>query len=131
MTRERPTLDELAELDAGLLDPERADLLRADPRSAAGLDALAATKADLAALPAIPIPTDAKARWAAALAADPDVSKATFMSPADRNVAFLTRMRRQARRWVPRPALAAAVLLVAVIVAAGVLRAGSESPAGP
>lgn len=129
MTRERPTLEELAELDAGLLAPERAEQLRSDPRAAAGLDALADTRADLAALPPVPVPPGAEARWTAALAAispDPDVRKATFMPSGDMNVAFLTRVRRRARRWLPRPAVAAAVLLVALIVAAGVLQARSE-----
>jgi hypothetical protein len=135
MTPERPSFDELADLDAAVLEPERARELRADPRSAAGLDALAATKSDLAALPPVPVPADVQARWTAALAAaattpDPDDSKATFTSSGDVNVAFLSRARRRARRWRPRPAVAAAVLLVAVVVAAGVIRAQSE-PAGP
>jgi len=69
-----PDLDLLAELDAGLLEPGRAAQVReaalADPRSAAVLTALAATRAELAALPAPPVPAQLASRWAAALAAE-------------------------------------------------------------
>lgn len=61
----------LADLDAGLLDPTRAREVRraalADPRSAAVLHALAATRADLAAVPAPVAPPDLVAGWMAAL----------------------------------------------------------------
>lgn len=72
MSSPRPHLDELAELDAGLLDTglldaERAQALRDDPASRAVLEALAATRADLAAMAAPPVPAAVAARWAAAL----------------------------------------------------------------
>ena len=71
---ERPDLDLLADLDAGLLDPQRAHEVRtaalADPRSAAALAALAATRAELAALPDPPVPDGYAERWTAALAAE-------------------------------------------------------------
>ncbi|MDN5930824.1 MAG: hypothetical protein L0I24_07140, partial [Pseudonocardia sp.] len=66
-----PDVHLLADLDAGLLDPARAREVRraalADPRSAAVLDALAATRADLAAVPAPVVPPDLVAGWTAAL----------------------------------------------------------------
>lgn len=66
---EAPDVDLLADLDAGLLDPVRAavvrDAVRADPRSAAVLDALAATRADLAALRPPPLPPGLAQPWAA------------------------------------------------------------------
>ncbi len=66
-----PDLDLLADLDAGLLPPERAAQVRAaalaDPRSAAALDALAATRAELSGLGDPPVPSHLAARWAAAL----------------------------------------------------------------
>jgi hypothetical protein len=64
----------LADLDADLPDPQRAAHGRAaaaaDPDAAAVLDALAATRAELAALPAPDVPPDVAARWTAALAAE-------------------------------------------------------------
>ncbi|MHA6786061.1 hypothetical protein ACVGOW_34435 [Pseudonocardia saturnea] len=66
-----PDVRLLADLDAGLLDPARAREVRraalADPRSAAVLDALAATRADLAAVPVPVAPPDLVAGWMAAL----------------------------------------------------------------
>lgn len=66
-----PDVHLLADLDAGLLDPARAREVRraalADPRSAAVLHALAATRADLAAVPAPVAPSDLVAGWMAAL----------------------------------------------------------------
>lgn len=64
----------LADLDAGLLDPVRAAQVRAaaqaDPASVAALDALAATRAELAALPTPDVPGHFLARWDDALAAE-------------------------------------------------------------
>jgi hypothetical protein len=81
-----PDVPLLAELDAGLLDPGRAREVeraaRADPRSAAVLDALAATRAELAAVPAPAAPPELVAGWLAALdAAGPGTPRA---DPDDR-----------------------------------------------
>ncbi|GEL19400.1 hypothetical protein [Pseudonocardia asaccharolytica] len=61
----------LAELDAGLLDQEEAAAERAraaaDPNAAAVLDALAATRAELAALPRPTLPPPVRARLRVAL----------------------------------------------------------------
>lgn len=66
-----PDVPLLADLDAGLLAPARADEVRraaqADPRSAAVLHALTATRVDLAAVPAPVAPPDLVAGWMAAL----------------------------------------------------------------
>lgn len=76
MTRETPgpDIELLAALDAGLLDPERARSVRcaaeADPAAAHVLQALAATRAELAAEPDLTVPPEVAARWAAALAAE-------------------------------------------------------------
>lgn len=65
--RERPDVELLADLDAGVLDAERARAVRAhaaaDPASARVLDALAATRAELRALPSMQVPPDVLARW--------------------------------------------------------------------
>jgi hypothetical protein len=70
----RPDIRLLADLDAGLLDEARAREVRAaaaaDPAAQAVLDALAATRAELAALPDPPVPPALAARWSAALAAE-------------------------------------------------------------
>jgi hypothetical protein len=64
----------LAELDAGLPDPaesaHRRAAAAADPDAAVVLDALAATRAELAALPTPEVPPEVAARWAAALDAE-------------------------------------------------------------
>src|SRR5690349_5897833 len=65
----------LAELDAGLPDEvaaaRRRAVAEADPDATAVLDALAATRADLAALETPDVPLEVAARWDAALAAEP------------------------------------------------------------
>jgi hypothetical protein len=70
----RADLAALADLDAGLPDPAEAARRRAaaaaDPSAAAMLDALAATRAELAALPAPEVPPATAARWNAALEAE-------------------------------------------------------------
>jgi hypothetical protein len=110
----------LAELDAGL--PERAEAARrraaaaADPDAAAVLDALAATRAELAALPTPDVPPEVAARWAAALAAE----SRTAHRHGETHVRSAGRRRTTGRRrstWTPRRLLAAAA---AVTVVAGV-----------
>lgn len=113
----------LAELDAGLPDETRAAQLRAqaeaDPRSAAVLDALAATRADLAAHTVPPIPPEVAQRWAAALAAAAAAAPAADAPAAD---APATRRIAAGRRRAPRPALIAAAVLVIATVVFGVLQ---------
>jgi hypothetical protein len=93
----------LADLDAGLLDPATAAEVRAaaaqDPNSTAALGGLAATRAELGELADPPVPAEYAARWDAALAAE---------------AAAPPRVR--PRRRV-RPALVAAALLAATVVA--------------
>lgn len=71
MSDPTPDVALLAALDAGLVEPARAARLQAqaqaDPRAAAVLAALAATRRELADLPDPPIPPAAAGRWAAAL----------------------------------------------------------------
>ncbi|MDN5747107.1 MAG: hypothetical protein L0H64_01025 [Pseudonocardia sp.] len=113
----RPDLELLADLDAGLLEPERAERVRAaalaDPQAAAALAALTATRAELAGLPAPPVPPDVAARWAAALDAAPRRETAC-PEPA--------RARPRVLGSRPRRRVAGAVLAVAAVVA-GVLLA--------
>jgi hypothetical protein len=66
----RTDLEQFADLDAGLLDDERAARLLADPRAQAVHAALAATRAELASLHDPPVPAEFAARWDAALAAE-------------------------------------------------------------
>jgi hypothetical protein len=79
MTAPRPDrphsdLAELADLEAGVLDETRAREVRAaaesDPAARAVLEALAATRAELAALPDPSVPPTLAARWGAALQAE-------------------------------------------------------------
>src|SRR4249919_3074119 len=66
----------LAALDADLPDAARAAArrraARSDPRAAEVLDALAATRAELTALPELGVPPAVAVRWEAALAAERD-----------------------------------------------------------
>ncbi len=133
---ERPDLDLLADLDAGLLDPQRAHEVRtaalADPRSAAALAALAATRAELAAQPDPPVPDGYAERWTAALAAEsaeaPEPSRSRSAgrgAPAGHRAprsSTSTRGQLAGRPpwWRPRPALVAAALLGG-LVTVGVL----------
>jgi hypothetical protein len=81
MTAPRPDIPLLADLDAGLLDEARAREVRAaaeaDPAARAVLEALAATRAELAALPDPPVPPGLRARWSAALEAEQARRRAT------------------------------------------------------
>lgn len=189
---DKPDIGLLADLDAGLLDETTAREVRAaaaeDPAARAVLEALAATRAELATLPEPPVPPELAARWSAALAAeharlatptpaDPPAEPASApapaaSAPADRLPATATRPsgappaadpnadaepatppyrdravpsgpagggRRDSRsrppqgparrpaRWVRRPAVHAAALLIAVAVVAG-LRAHADRP---
>ncbi|MGE0295948.1 hypothetical protein [Pseudonocardia sp.] len=105
---EPPDVELLADLDAGVLDADRARAVRAraaaDPASARVLEALAATRADLGALPPLAVPTDVLAEWInRTTESPPDVSYITLTLSGDN------------RRF--RPALAAAAAaLVAVVV---------------
>jgi hypothetical protein len=143
MTDDGPDLDLLADLDAGILDADRAAEVRAaalaDPRSAAILAALAATRAELAGLPAPAVPVHVAGRWAAALEAEaghgPVGEQTTSSATSDRTNRAAGSDRPDihrsdpapgrdrpppSRRHRPRPALVAAAVL-AVLVAAGVL----------
>lgn len=95
--------DLLADLDAGLLDPATAAEVRAaaagDPDATAALAGLAATRAELGELADPPVPAEYAARWDAALAAE--AAEPPRVRP---------------RRRV-RPALVAAALLAATVVA--------------
>jgi hypothetical protein len=95
MTTPRPDLAQLADLDAGVLEPAQAAQVRAaaaaHPESAAVLHALAATRDELAELAAPPVPPEFAARWAAALEAEaatgqrsPDVEAGPPLSSLDR-----------------------------------------------
>ncbi|GAA1221078.1 hypothetical protein [Pseudonocardia alaniniphila] len=117
MTTPRPDLTQLADLDAGVLEPARAAQVRAaaaaHPESAAVLHALAVTRGELAGLPPPPVPPEFAARWAAALEAEAATGEP---SPA---VSSLDQ-RRPARWRRPLAVVGAAAVLV-VLVLTGVL----------
>lgn len=108
----------LAELDAGLPDAAEAAArrrgARADPRAAEVLDALAATRAELAAAGDPELPPEVAARWAAALAAEP-----TTHHHKGRGARVQTGRGSLRRRLLLASAAAAAVL--GVVAAVGVL----------
>ena len=113
----RPDVSLLADLDAGVLDESRAREVRAaaeaDPSARAVLEALAATRADLAAVDDPPVPPAVAERWRAALRAE------QFPQAPQRP-------RSQRPALVRRPAVVAAVLLGTVLVGGGVLKARQE-----
>lgn len=138
-------VDLLADLDAGLLEPAEAAEVRSaaarDPQAAAVLAALDTTRAELGALADPPVPAQYAARWEAALAAEAAPSLRTVSDPAstppeseptqpdagdDTGAAGpLPRLRSLSgrRRWAVvrlrrvRPALVAAVVLAAAVIA--------------
>jgi hypothetical protein len=152
---EPPETTALAEIDAGLPDDAEGARRRAavagDPHAEAVLDALAATRADLAALPAPPVPPDVEARWAAALAAesaDPpasdrdletwcggEASAGRDMGPGGGAEAVRERHRgprgADTRRSRVRPLLAAAALAAAVAAGVGALLPRTPEPPAP
>jgi hypothetical protein len=86
-----PDVAALAELDAGLPDDAAAAAARrraaaADPRAAEVLDALAATRAELAAVDEPELPPAVAARWTAALAAEPATPQRSARRPLRRRV---------------------------------------------
>ncbi|MEJ3655825.1 hypothetical protein WEH80_22905 [Actinomycetes bacterium KLBMP 9759] len=101
---DRRNLRLLAEFDAGLVTGDDAADALAHPEAGDVLRALAATRAELAGHPAPPVPPAAVAAWDTALAAE------------SRRAAPLAPLRRPRR--VPRPAIAAAALLIALLGAA-------------
>lgn len=123
----------LADLDAGLLPPDRAVRVRAaaqaDPRATAVLDALAATRAELGALGDPVVPAHLSARWTAALrdatparpagTGRPASHHVTAGAPARPGPAGVHRPYRAAHRRVPGVlvAAAAAAALVAGLLA--------------
>ena len=123
----RPDVSRLADLDAGVLDEAQAREVRAaaeaDPAARAVLEALAATRADLAAVDDPPVPPAVDERWRAALRAEQSpLAPAPHSPAADRR-----RHRHAAPALVRRPAVLAAVLLGAVLVGAGLLRRAKSS----
>ncbi|GAC1323280.1 MAG: hypothetical protein NVSMB13_02950 [Mycobacteriales bacterium] len=121
-----PGFDLLAELDAGALEGAGAGSARAHVEGCGpcreSLDALAATRADLAAMPALAMPGEVADRLSAALAAPaehPGTSVTTL--PAGRPA----RSRRRRRFTVAGSAAAAVIVLLVGGVVFGALRAPS------
>lgn len=112
----------LAELDADLPDAARAAVrrraARSDPRSAEVLDALAATRAELAALPEPEVPPAVATRWEAALAAERHSAQS-----AGSAAELPTPLRRRLRPRV--------VLVVSAAAAAAAVVLGAPRPAPP
>ncbi|WP_433290664.1 hypothetical protein ACQPZQ_45270 [Pseudonocardia sp. CA-142604] len=134
MTPPRPDLAQLADLHGGVLEPAQAAQVRAaaaaHPESAAVLHALAATRRELAELPAPPVPPEFAARWVAALEAEaatgepsPAVSSLDQRRPARRRRSWTTATRSSWRR--PLAVVGVAAVLV-VLVLAGVLSSRPE-----
>ena len=110
----------LAELDAGLPDDAEAAVRRraaaTDPRAAEVLDALAATRAELAAAGDPELPPEVAARWAAALAAEPTTQRPVRAGRASFRRRLLL-------------ATAAAAAVVGVVAAVGALTPRPAQPA--
>lgn len=145
----RWSLDLLADLHAGVLDPQVEAELRpkaeADPEARAILAALDATVADLAGLPKVRMPDDVAARIHAALAAEAAAAAAARTGhvespPSTAPVVDITAARRRRRnRWLGWGSglLAAAAAVFGVVMVAlpkeevGTPIAGGQSVASP
>ena len=137
-----PSLEELADLHAGVLDePTAAELRRrvdADPEARQMLDALDATSAELRDLPPLEMPGDVSARIEDALAAEaanrpqlPQQAPAPAAGEAQ-VVDFAAAKRRRRQRWtlgagLAGVAAAAAAVVFAVLPGTG----GDEQQAAP
>lgn len=116
-------VERTAEVDAGLVDGQEAGAaavlarraeLAADPRHAGVVDALAATRAEMASAPSVPMPSGAAGRWTALVDGLHD-------EPAPAPVVPLL------RRRTTRMFLAVAAALVVVATAVGVLVGRADS----
>lgn len=132
MSDDHPSLDELAELDEGLLPPDRASDLRAHvdacAQCRAGADGITTTRMRLAALPPVTMPADVAARLDRAMA-EASPQTATVVP----NIAAM-RQRRFGRPTMAASAAAAAIVLAfgAIVVAhlMGTTTAHSTEDAG-
>ncbi|MCD2191231.1 hypothetical protein [Actinomycetospora soli] len=136
-------LDELADLQAGLLTPDQESALRArmagDPDALALYGLLEQTRLELADLDDEPVPDDVAERIDTALAAEPapqlehDDRDATPTGPepaTDARIVDLDAARRRRRRLVPA-LIAAAVVVIGIVGGIAVFRpAGSTGPTG-
>ncbi|MGE3661702.1 MAG: hypothetical protein AB7G09_10420 [Pseudonocardia sp.] len=106
-----PDVAQLADLDAGVLDADRARAVRAravaDPASAHVLEALAATRADLGALPPLAVPGDVLAQWI----------NETTESPG--SVIYITYTRSSGVWWLRRALWGVAALVAGLVVVVG------------
>jgi hypothetical protein len=130
-----PLIDLLADHDAGLpVDPAAL----ADPRAQTVLDAIAAVRADLAAVPPVPVPPEFAAAWTAALTTPTPPARVdqsdTPRSPIGHRAAPALRPtpaprgspgpgRTRCQRSM-RPTVIAGLVLVVVLVAVGVIGVG-------
>lgn len=121
-------VERMAELDAGLVDGREADAaavlarhteLAGHPRHAAVVDALAATRAELAAAPVVPLPAGAAGRWSALVDGLHDEPVADPPAP-------VPLLRRRGTRALL--AVAAALVVVATVVGVLVGRSGADRP---
>lgn len=129
MTAERPDVDVLAELDAGLVDGVEVDeatvarrRAEAGPAAAGVLDALAATRAELRSVPPVALPQGATDRWMATLA---DLTVDPPTTADDEPVAPVVALEPRRRRPM-RPALVAAAVLLVAVVTVGIVRSGAD-----
>jgi hypothetical protein len=130
VTDEHLSLDELAELDEGILTPERASAVQAHldgcAQCRAAADAIAATRGILADLPDEPMPDSVKARLEAALADAAPTSSATVVPQLE-----TYRRRRLGRPTAAASAAAAAIVLVVGAIVVAAVGHGGTSSGGP
>jgi hypothetical protein len=129
VTDDHLSIDELAELDEGLLDPDRTTAARAHldgcAQCRARAESITSTRGLLAGLPAEPMPDDVKTRLDRALA-DAAPKPSTVVPQLDDH-----RKRRFGRpTWAAGAAAAAIVLLVGALIV-GHIGGGTSSDGGP
>lgn len=127
--------DELAELDAGLLEPRRAESLRAHltgcPECRVRADALAAVPTALRSLGEPPMPDSVRDRIMAAVAGETagSVDRGSPISPGGAGTVIPARARR-GRRWATpsRAGIAAGIIVIAAVAAVVVGHTRSSNP---
>ncbi|MFC7342547.1 hypothetical protein [Saccharopolyspora griseoalba] len=126
-----PSLEELADLHAGVLDePTAAELRRrveADPEAEEMLAALDATSAELRDLPPLPIPGEVSTRIEDALAAEAAHRQMPQQAPGGAQVVDLAAARRRRRqRWTLGAGLAGVAAAAAAVVFAVLPGTGAD-----
>jgi hypothetical protein len=131
VTDDHLSLDELAELDEGILPLERVSAAQAHladcAQCRAGADAITAARSALADLPSVPMPADVQARLNQAIAAEAGETGESGARTVVPDVVALPRRRFGFPTMAASAAAAAVILAVGAVVVAHIQQGGGPS----